>query len=36
MRLGEIMETAVDTIGIEAPAEFAWERMRWGGSTTSW
>jgi acetoin utilization protein AcuB len=30
MRLGEIMETAVDTIGIEAPAEFAWERMRLG------
>lgn len=30
MRLGEIMETAVDTIGPEAPAESAWQRMRSG------
>jgi acetoin utilization protein AcuB len=30
MRLDEIMETAVDTIGLEAPAELAWERMRLG------
>ena len=28
MRLDDIMETAVDTIGLEAPAESAWERMR--------
>jgi acetoin utilization protein AcuB len=28
MRLTDIMETAVDTIGLEAPAESAWERMR--------
>ena len=30
MRLGEIMERTVDTIGVEAPAESAWERMRLG------
>lgn len=30
MRLGDIMETAVDTIGLEDRAELAWERMRLG------
>ena len=28
MRLMDIMTTAVDTIGLDVPAEFAWERMR--------
>lgn len=28
MRLGDIMETSVETIGLEDRAELAWERMR--------
>lgn len=30
MRLADIMETAVDTIGLDDSAEAAWERMRLG------
>lgn len=30
MRLGDIMETSVNTIGLEDQAELAWDRMRLG------